>query len=174
MALTPHIPPAAIPGLTFVPIVTLCLCPLSLTIASCRPHVTCSAQEPWSCRALLCSPKGLDSQRSDLWVVWLLSAVAACSKEALAFGEEGTGRGQDWRLGKGGPSGQRSRRVGAVWTGRAVWDAFGGGGGWHEAMLLVCLHLVAPIGLLPAHILTLCGSQRVLVVSTEPLVTCPV
>ena len=44
----------------------------------------------------------------------------------------------------------------------------GGGGGWHEAMVLVCLPLAAPIGLSPLHILTLCGSERVLVVSTEP------
>ena len=43
------------------------------------------------------------------------------------------------------------------------------GGGWHEAMVLVCLPLAAPIGLSPLHILTLCGSERVLVVSTEPL-----
>ena len=36
-------------------------------------------------------------------------------------------------------------------------------------MVLVCLPLAAPIGLLPLHILTLCGSKRVLVLSTEPL-----
>ena len=36
-------------------------------------------------------------------------------------------------------------------------------------MVLVCLPLAAPIGLSPLHILTLCGSERVLVVSTEPL-----
>ena len=44
----------------------------------------------------------------------------------------------------------------------------GGGGGWHEAMVLVCLPLAAPIGLSPLLILTLCGPERVLVVSTEP------
>ena len=38
----------------------------------------------------------------------------------------------------------------------------GGGGGWLEAVVLVCLPLAVPI-------LTLCGSERVLVVSTEPL-----
>ena len=43
-----------------------------------------------------------------------------------------------------------------------------GGGGWHKAMLLVCLPLAAPIGLWPLLILTLCGPERVLVVSTEP------
>ena len=45
--------------------------------------------------------------------------------------------------------------------------AFGGGGG--GAMVLVCLPLAAPIGLLPLLILTLCGPEHVLVVSTEPL-----
>ena len=45
-----------------------------------------------------------------------------------------------------------------------------GGGGWHKAMVLVCLPLAAPIGLSPLHIPTTpCGSERVLVVSTEPL-----
>ena len=42
------------------------------------------------------------------------------------------------------------------------------GGGGDEAMVLVCLPLAAPIGLSPLLILTLCGSERVLVVSTEP------
>ena len=37
-----------------------------------------------------------------------------------------------------------------------------GRGGWHEAMILVCLPLAAPIGLSPLHILTLCGSEHVL------------
>ena len=46
---------------------------------------------------------------------------------------------------------------------RGIW------GGWHEPMVLVCLPLAAPIGLSPLHILTLCGSERVLAVSTEPL-----
>ena len=45
----------------------------------------------------------------------------------------------------------------------------GGGGGWHEAVVLVCLPLAAPIGLSPLYILTLCGSERISVVSTEPL-----
>ena len=44
-----------------------------------------------------------------------------------------------------------------------------GGGGWHEAMVLVCLPLAAHIGLSPLHIPTPCGSKRVLVVS--PCVT---
>ena len=43
-----------------------------------------------------------------------------------------------------------------------------GGGGWHRASVSDCLPLAAPIGLSPLHILTLCGSERVLVVSTEP------
>ena len=40
-------------------------------------------------------------------------------------------------------------------------------GVWHEAMVLVCLPLAAPIRLLPLHIPTRCGSERVWVVSTE-------
>ena len=41
------------------------------------------------------------------------------------------------------------------------------GGVEHKAMVLVCLPLMAPIGLSPLHILTLCGSERLLVVSTR-------
>ena len=43
-----------------------------------------------------------------------------------------------------------------------------GGGGWHKASVSDCLPLAAPIGLSPLLILTLCGPERVLVVSTEP------
>ena len=43
-----------------------------------------------------------------------------------------------------------------------------GGGVWHKALVSDCLPLAAPIGLSPLHIRTLCGSERVLVVSTEP------
>ena len=42
------------------------------------------------------------------------------------------------------------------------------GGGWHKASVFGCLPLAAPIGLSPLLILTLCGSERVLVVSMEP------
>ena len=45
----------------------------------------------------------------------------------------------------------------------------GGGGGGHQAMVFVGLPLAASIGLSTWHILTLCGSERVLVVSTVPL-----
>ena len=45
----------------------------------------------------------------------------------------------------------------------------GGGGGWQEAMVLVCLPLAAPVGLSPLLILTLCGPECVLVVSWGPL-----
>ena len=45
----------------------------------------------------------------------------------------------------------------------------GRGGRWNKASVSGCLPLLAPIGLSPLHILTLCGSERVLVVSTEPL-----
>ena len=44
----------------------------------------------------------------------------------------------------------------------------GGGGGWHKVSVFGRLPLAAPIGLSPLLILTLCGSERVLVVSTEP------
>ena len=43
-----------------------------------------------------------------------------------------------------------------------------GGVVWDEAMVLVCVPLAAPTGLSPLHIPTLRGSERVLVVSTEP------
>ena len=42
-------------------------------------------------------------------------------------------------------------------------------GSWHKASVSGCLPLAAPIGLSPLLILTLCGPERVLVVSTEPL-----
>ena len=44
----------------------------------------------------------------------------------------------------------------------------GGGGGWHKASVFGCSPLAARIGLSPLLILTLCGSERVLVVSMEP------
>ena len=43
-----------------------------------------------------------------------------------------------------------------------------GGGGWHEAVVLVCLPLAAPIGLSPLHTPTLRGPERGLIVSTGP------
>ena len=52
-----------------------------------------------------------------------------------------------------------------------IWVRGGGGGsggGWYKASVSDCLPLAAPIGLSPLHILTLCGPERVLVVSTEP------
>ena len=52
---------------------------------------------------------------------------------------------------------------------RGVWGPGGGGGRvWHKASVFGCVPLVAPIGLSALLILTLCGSERVLVVSTEP------
>ena len=42
------------------------------------------------------------------------------------------------------------------------------GGGGAQGLVVGCLPLVVPIGLSPLHLLTLCGSTRVLVVSTEP------
>ena len=52
------------------------------------------------------------------------------------------------------------------WTRR--WLDTKGGGGWHKASVSDCLPSAAPIGLSPLLILTLRGSERVLVVSTEP------
>ena len=45
----------------------------------------------------------------------------------------------------------------------------GEGGVRHKASVFGCLPLAAPIGLLPLLILTLCGPERVFVVSTELL-----
>ena len=53
---------------------------------------------------------------------------------------------------------------GQQWRGHGA----GGGGGWHKASVSKCVPLAAPIGLSPPLILTLCGPERVLVVSTEP------
>ena len=55
------------------------------------------------------------------------------------------------------------------WRAAAFAPARGqGAGGWHKASVSGCLPLAAPIGLSPLLILTLCGPERVLVVSTEP------
>ena len=51
---------------------------------------------------------------------------------------------------------------------RRICFSANGGGGWHKASVSDCLPLAAPIGLSPLLILTLCGPERVLVVSTEP------
>ena len=67
-----------------------------------------------------------------------------------------------------GARGSRSLRTTGGGAGRAAPEDRGGGG-WHEDMVLVCLPLAAPIGLSALHILTLCGPERVLVVSTDPL-----
>ena len=56
----------------------------------------------------------------------------------------------------------------ALFEGGASSACGGGGEGWHKASVSDCLPLAAPIGLSPLLILTLCGSERVLVVSTEP------
>ena len=62
----------------------------------------------------------------------------------------------------------RRSRVAQVRSAEADAGGKRGGGGWHAAMVLVRLPLAAPTGLSPLHIPTLCGSERVLVVSTEP------
>ena len=51
---------------------------------------------------------------------------------------------------------------------RPPWGGMGGGV-WLKASVSDCLPLAAPIGLSPLLILTHCGPERVLVVSTEPL-----
>ena len=56
----------------------------------------------------------------------------------------------------------------AVGVELTVISQWGGGGAWHKASVFGCLPLAAPIGLLPLLIQTLCGPERVLVVSTEP------
>ena len=61
-----------------------------------------------------------------------------------------------------------TRATGERDTGVAQNGAEGGAGGWHKASGLGCLPLAAPIGLSPLLILTLCGPECVLVVSTEP------
>ena len=68
----------------------------------------------------------------------------------------GTGSGDSVAGRRGGP--QRA----------FAFESVGAGGGRHKASVLGCLPLAAPIGLSPLLILTLCGSERVLVVSTEP------
>ena len=60
-------------------------------------------------------------------------------------------------------------RWGAVVGGWCGGCGGGGGWGWHKASVSDCLPLAAPIGLSPLLILTLCGPERVLVVSMEPL-----
>ena len=56
--------------------------------------------------------------------------------------------------------------IGEVWTRHLAPE--GGGGGLHKASVSDCLPLAVPMGLSPLLILTLCGPERVLVVSTEP------
>ena len=73
-----------------------------------------------------------------------------CRRRAR-IGEGSGDRGRPCLAGKEGPEG-----------------GIRGAGCWHEAMVLVGLPLAAPIGLSPLLILTLCGPERVLVVSTEP------
>ena len=44
-----------------------------------------------------------------------------------------------------------------------------GGGGWHKGLVENCFPLAAPTGFSPLNIPSLCGSERCLVLSTEPL-----
>ena len=63
----------------------------------------------------------------------------------------------------GAGCGMHTRYGCAVVTG--LKEPWGGGGGWHEATVLVCVPLAAPIDPSSLYIPTLCGSERVLVVS---------
>ena len=49
--------------------------------------------------------------------------------------------------------------------GRGQQGGYGKGGGWHKASVSDCSPLAGPVGLSPLLILTLCGPERVLVVS---------
>ena len=68
------------------------------------------------------------------------------------------------------PSRPPAFRAGVGGPARSDWGSLAcrvwGGGGWHKASVSDCLPLAAPIGLSPLLILTLCGPERVLVVST--------
>ena len=74
-----------------------------------------------------------------------------------------------WSLwGWGGGRGTPSFGDSALWGKGTPLHIVEGGGGWHKASVSDCLPLATPIGLSPLHIPTLCGPERVLVVSTEP------
>ena len=62
----------------------------------------------------------------------------------------------------------RTRLSGTLQSAHNRMGMGGLGGGWHKASVSDCLPLAAPIGPSPRLILTLCGPERVLVVSTEP------
>ena len=75
-----------------------------------------------------------------------------------------------WACFAGGRGGERQEGGGGLQEppGRALCSGGGGGRIWHKASVSDCLPLAAPIGLSPLHIQTLCGPERVLVVSPEP------
>ena len=74
------------------------------------------------------------------------------------------GRRGSGRLGFPPTKGKMPGNAGHLWT----LTHTPGGGVWHKASVSDCLPLAAPICLSPLLILTLCGPERVLVVSTEP------
>ena len=45
----------------------------------------------------------------------------------------------------------------------------GGGRGWHGATVCICMLVAAVTGVSSLYVLTLCGSELCLLVSTEPL-----
>ena len=91
-----------------------------------------------------------ESVRAKCTGVWGKGAAGVLGVTALGF------LGVCWRWGTAGCEMVEGRRAGR------------GGGGWHNASVSDCLPLAAPMGLWPLLILTLCGPERVLVVSTEP------
>ena len=79
------------------------------------------------------------------------SAHAPCHS-LIRRAKSGMGHGA-WGLWWQIPQGHNSR------------PSWGGRGAWHKASVSDCLPLATPIGLSPLLILTLCGPERVLVVS---------
>ena len=101
-----------------------------------------------------------------------LGSLVHCSGRHVVKGDRGTTRSADHDLGPmDRPPRTRDSPPPPEWEEQSPCDpprGVGGSGGWQKAMVLVCLPLAAPIGLSPSHILTLRGSDRVLVVPTEP------
>ena len=96
--------------------------------------------------------------------VWAVRRVGRRAPHA----PHGRGRGlRAWAGGGLGGSGGGGGGEGHRQTKQPL-QGGGGGGGWHKASVSDCVPLAAPIGLSPLLILTLCGPERVLVVSTEP------
>ena len=122
------------------------------------------AANGWRCRA---GPGGLSFRPVLAFRFTLLRESADGLSDGLRAEQHGADEYPDNRSSVGGLMGcLESPPIWGKYVGRGA--MFWGAGGWHRAMVLVGLPLAAPIGLSPLHIPTLCGSKRVLVVSTEP------